>query len=68
MEKVQPVMVRPMDAATMLSVSRSKLYEMIHQGIVPAAKIGGVLRIPRAAIDRIAHEALNAGTAQEGAR
>jgi len=68
MEKVQAVMVRPIDAATMLSVSRSKLYEMIHQGIVPATTIGGVLRIPRAAIDRIAQEALNAGTAQDDAR
>jgi excisionase family DNA binding protein len=34
------------EAAQMLSVSKSKLYELINQGMVPAIKVGHSLRIP----------------------
>ena len=51
-------MVRPVEAAAMLSISRSSVYELIAAGTLPSVKIGGrMIRIPVAAIRRMAESA-----------
>ncbi len=42
----EKILLRVSEAAEALSLSRSKVYEMIGQGQIPAIRMGGVLRIP----------------------
>lgn len=37
---------RPAEAAESIGISRSKAYELIASGELPAIRIGGVLRVP----------------------
>jgi excisionase family DNA binding protein len=40
------LLYRVMEAANALGISRSQTYELVHQGELPAIRIGGVIRIP----------------------
>jgi len=57
--KPNPLFVRPSEAALIISVGRSKIYEMIQSGEVPSTRIGGTLRIPTAALERFVELAMN---------
>ena len=48
--------VRPSEAARMLSISRSKIYELLRIGEIPSRKFGASLRIPVAALEQMARE------------
>jgi excisionase family DNA binding protein len=51
----EPVLIRPSQAALMLSVSRSTIYELIASGALPSVKVGDrLLRVPAEAIRRMA--------------
>lgn len=58
---VEKIFVRPVEAAAMLSVSRSRLYELLASGAIPFIRLdnGRTLRVPRAAIERLARDAMN---------
>jgi excisionase family DNA binding protein len=56
-EGMDAVLLRPVDAAKALSLSRSKIYELISAGDLAAVKIGGSLRVPRAALDNLVKQA-----------
>ena len=54
------VFVRPAEAAKLLSISRSRIYELLNAGALPAVRLGGTAwRIPRAAIEKLAEDAMN---------
>lgn len=56
------LLLRPNEAAELLAVGRSKLYELIAAGDVSAIKIGRSLRVPAAALERrVAERAAPAG-------
>jgi len=56
--KPDVLMVRPVEAAAMLSISRSSVYELIASGALPSVRVGGrMVRIPVAAIRRMAESA-----------
>jgi excisionase family DNA binding protein len=56
------LLLRPNEAAELLAVGRSKLYELIAAGEVPSMKIGKSLRVPAAALERwVAERAASAG-------
>ncbi len=57
MTKPEQILVRPVDAAAMLSVSRSSVYELIASGALPSVRVGRMLRVPVAAIRRLAEQA-----------
>ena len=42
-------MLRASDVAPMLGVTTGRVYQLIAAGILPATRIGGAIRIPRAA-------------------
>jgi excisionase family DNA binding protein len=42
---------RPTEAAKALGVSRSQIYELMAQGVLPYAQLGGVRLIRRQALD-----------------
>jgi excisionase family DNA binding protein len=53
--------LRPIEVAKALSISKSKIYELIARNEIPSVRIGGgCLRIPRAAIERLASDAMKA--------
>ncbi len=47
---LEPLYVRPSIAARLLDMSRSRVYECIHSGEIPAVKIAGSYRISLAAL------------------
>lgn len=59
-DEIEQVLVRPAAAAKALAVSRSKIYELINSGALPAVRLAGgrLLRVPRAAIERLVAEAM----------
>lgn len=42
----EPLLVRPSEAATLLGIGRSKLYELLAAGELPVVRIGRSVRIP----------------------
>ena len=57
----EPICVRVNDAARMIGVGRTKLYELISSGEVETIKIGKAKRITTASLHRLVerHRALN---------
>jgi excisionase family DNA binding protein len=55
---MEKLFVRPIEAAQMLGISRSKLYEMLAAEQIPSIRMGGVLRIPLAALKKLADDAM----------
>ena len=41
-------LLRPSEAAELLSISRSKAYELIAAGVLPSVRVGGSVRVPAA--------------------
>jgi excisionase family DNA binding protein len=54
--KLEKLLVRPAEAAMMLSVSRSKIYELLQTGELPFVLVGNVKRIPLAALRSLAEK------------
>ena len=44
-------LLRAEEAADMLGIGRTKIYEMIARGEIPALRIGRLVRVPRHALD-----------------
>jgi excisionase family DNA binding protein len=53
---MEKLLLRPNEAAEMIGVSRSKIYEMIASGAVPAVRLEGgrLIRVPLAELQRLA--------------
>ena len=45
------LLVRPEDAARVLGVGRTKVYELIRSGALRSVRVGGLRRIPVAALN-----------------
>jgi len=67
MDKQKPLFVRPREAAAMIGAGRSKIYELIASGEIPSVRIGGMLRVPVAALEKLARDAAS-GSELSGAR
>jgi excisionase family DNA binding protein len=46
----EPLLLRPSEAALMLGISRSKLYELLAAEEIPVVRIGRCVRIPTTAL------------------
>jgi excisionase family DNA binding protein len=44
-------LLRPAEVAPLLGVTTGRIYQLIGAGLIPAVRIGGSIRIPRAAWD-----------------
>ncbi len=61
------LLLRVPEAAALLSVSRSRCYELIYQGVIPAMRVGATWRVPRLALERwIAAQTEAAGASWQG--
>jgi len=59
--------VRPRDAAVMLSISRTRVYEMLNSGTLPGVRLEGrTWRIPLAALEKLAQDAMKGAAEREG--
>jgi excisionase family DNA binding protein len=43
--QVEPLVLKPLDVAALLQVSRSKVYELIASGEIPSILVGGCVRV-----------------------
>jgi excisionase family DNA binding protein len=55
--KSEFVFVKPVRAARLLDMSKSKIYEMIQRNEIPYVRLGGCLRIPVSALDELVAKA-----------
>jgi excisionase family DNA binding protein len=54
MDKPNKLLLRPVEVAAMLSISRSSVYELIAAGDIPSIKLGDrMVRVPAEAIREI---------------
>ena len=63
MPQVEPLLVRVEEAARILSLSRSTIYEMLDRGELPSVRCGTARRIPLAALhtwveQQLAHDTM----------
>jgi excisionase family DNA binding protein len=67
MQKMEPMFVRPAEAAAMLSMSRTRLYELLASGAIPSVRFdnGRTLRIPLAALKKIVSDAMQSSEGRE---
>jgi excisionase family DNA binding protein len=61
-------MLKPKEVMMKLSVSRSKVYQLIRDGIIPSVNIGGCLRVPEEALNALLRQQLfeRLGLKEEG--
>ena len=52
----------PREAACLLGLSRSSLYEAIRIGVIPALRVGRRLLVPKAALERLLEGSLGSGS------
>jgi excisionase family DNA binding protein len=50
-DELPVLLVRPEDAARVLGVGRTKVYELMRSGALRSVRVGGLRRIPVAALD-----------------
>jgi excisionase family DNA binding protein len=57
--KLERLLLRPAEAAEILGVSRSKLYELIARGKIPSVRLdeGRLIRVPVAALKALVESA-----------
>jgi excisionase family DNA binding protein len=63
--KIDRQFLKPIEAAEAIGISRTKIYEAIQRGQVPAIRIAGLIRVPRAWVDDQVKVAL-AGASEGG--
>ncbi len=47
---MEPLLLRPVEAAKTLAISRSRIYELIAEGAIESVRIGHSVRVPRKAL------------------
>ncbi len=60
-------LLRPSDLSGNLGVTTGRVYQLLKEGVIPSVRIGGAIRIPRAAWDTwlaAQSEKAKAGTAR----
>jgi excisionase family DNA binding protein len=58
MDREKPTLLRVSEAAALLSLGRSKTYELIEAGKLPSVRLDGAWRVPRAAIEALVTKAM----------
>ena len=53
MDTTHRISVRPVEAAELLSIGRSTIYQLISEGAIPSVRIAGILRVPLEALKAI---------------
>jgi excisionase family DNA binding protein len=43
---MEKILIRPKDVCVLLSLGRSKTYELIASGVIPSVRIGRSIRVP----------------------
>ena len=43
---MEKLLIRPSEAAEVLGIGRTKIYELIARGEVPSVRVGSVIRVP----------------------
>jgi len=51
-----PLLLRAEEAAQLLSLGRSTIFQMLATGELPAVRVGRAVRVPRAALERWVRE------------
>ncbi len=67
-EKSETLFMRVPEFAREARMSKSKAYESVKSGEIPAIRIAGLLRIPRAALEKFAVEAMKPAGEPERAK
>ena len=57
MGQLKPLLLRINDTAALLSVGRTKVYQLIRAGTLPTVRLAGDMRVPRVAVERLVAEA-----------
>jgi excisionase family DNA binding protein len=61
MVQIEQIFFRPSEAALALGCSRTRIYELVHAGLLPHVRLGGTsIRIPKAAIQKLVDDAMKA--------
>lgn len=60
------ILLKPLEAADMLGIGRSRVYDMLAAGELPSVRIGRSIRIPVAALQKWVERKQDGGDAEAG--
>jgi excisionase family DNA binding protein len=60
-DAMDKLLLRPDEAAEILSIGRSRVYELLRDGTLPTVRLGGSIRIPAEALRRWVEEQRGTG-------
>jgi excisionase family DNA binding protein len=49
---MERLLLKPSEAAEVLGIGRSLVYELIAQGVIPSVRLGRCIRVPRASLEK----------------
>ena len=49
---MEPLLLRPLEVAELLGISKSKVYELLASGALPSIRIGSSIRVPVAELKK----------------
>jgi excisionase family DNA binding protein len=58
-----PLMLTVREAAEILRLGRDRTYQLIHEGRLPAIRLGRSIRVPREALDRFIQKEMDQAAA-----
>lgn len=61
MDQITTLLLSPEEAAQLLGISRSRVYELLRDAELPSIKIGRLRRIPRQAVHAYVNDLLQPG-------
>jgi excisionase family DNA binding protein len=65
---MEPLLLRPQEAAAILGVSRAKFYPLMMSGVIPSFRLGGSRRIARADLEVVVERLRRGDTLDDLAR
>jgi excisionase family DNA binding protein len=63
---MDPVLLTPVEAAAVLRIGRSKVYQLLNDGSLPTVRVGGSLRVPAEELRRWVEAQVAHGRASRG--
>jgi len=63
--RLKPLLLKPVEYAALTHQSKSSVYDGLKTGAIPSVRVNGLIRIPRAFVDKLIEEAMASVSTEE---
>ncbi len=58
MQKITPVLLKPVEFAALTNQCKAKVYDGVATGAIPSVRVNGMIRIPAAYVEKLVNDAM----------